>query len=229
MVVCIPRTRNVNSATARTDVSLQPMAATGTRQERKERTRRALLDAALGLLADRGFAGLSLREVAKQAGVVPTAFYRHFASMDELGVTLVEETMRALRTMIRDARAAPGGSTGIIRASVQTLADDVRKHEEHYWFLMRERYGGTGAIRRTIGMELRLLSGELAVDLARFDGLRTWPTEDLRMLAELIVSAMLGTVLELLEAKPEADGEIVAMAEKKLRLILLGVPNWRSG
>ena len=43
------------------------------RQERKLRTRQALLDAALELLADRGFASLSLREVTKQAGIVPTA------------------------------------------------------------------------------------------------------------------------------------------------------------
>jgi AcrR family transcriptional regulator len=204
------------------------MTAPGTRREQKQRTRRALLDAALGLLTDRGFAGLSLREVTKQAGVVPTAFYRHFASMDELGVALVEETMRALRTMMRDARGAPRGSTEIIRASVRTLADDVHKHREHYWFLMRERYGGTGAVRQAIATELRLLSGELAVDLARFDQLRTWSTVDLQMLADLIVSAMLSTVLELLENTPAADDEIVAIAEKKLRLIALSIPNWRS-
>ncbi|MFC4000078.1 TetR family transcriptional regulator [Prauserella oleivorans] len=206
-------------------------AASGTRHERKERTRRALLDAALRLLADRGFAGLSLREVTKQAGVVPTAFYRHFASMDDLGVALVEESMRTLRTMIRQARSAPDTSTGMIRTSVRTLVEHVRAHEDHFWFLVRERYGGTGAVRQTIGVELRLLSSELAVDLARFDGLRTWTTEDLHMMADLIVSAMLATVVDLLEARPrdpDTDARIVRTAEKKLRLILLGVPNWRS-
>ena len=35
--------------------------------------------------------------------VVPTAFYRHFASMDELGLALVEESFRTLRTMLREA------------------------------------------------------------------------------------------------------------------------------
>ncbi|TWH18246.1 TetR family transcriptional regulator [Prauserella rugosa] len=216
------------TAAVGTDVSWATMTAPETRNERKERTRRALLDAALRQASERGFAGLSLREVAKQAGVVPTAFYRHFASMDELGVTLVEESMRTLRTMIREARGTPGASSDLIRASVRTLSEHVRSHEEHYWFLVRERYGGTGAVRQTIGVELRLLTSELAVDLARFDGLRDWSTEDLRLLADLIVSAMFTTVLELLEARPGADTEIVAAAERTLRLIFVGVPHWRS-
>ncbi|OLT47083.1 TetR family transcriptional regulator [Saccharomonospora sp. CUA-673] len=204
------------------------MTAPETRNERKERTRRALLDAALRQASERGFAGVSLREIAKQAGVVPTAVYRHFASMDELGVTLVEESMRTLRTMIREARAVPGGSDDLIRASVLTLSEHVRSHEDHYWFLVRERYGGTGAVRQTIGVELKLLTGELAVDLARFDGLRTWPTGDLRMLADLVVSAMFSTVLELLEARPGADAEIVETAQRALRLIFVGAGHWRS-
>ena len=52
---------------------------------RKERTRADLLHAALLLLKDNSFGSLSLREVTREAGVVPTAFYRHFSSMEELG------------------------------------------------------------------------------------------------------------------------------------------------
>ena len=48
---------------------------TESRAERKERTRRAILDAALALAADSNLAAISLRQVAKQVGVVPTAFY----------------------------------------------------------------------------------------------------------------------------------------------------------
>lgn len=202
-----------------------------TRHERKERTRRALLDAALGLLADRGFASLSLREVTKAAGIVPTAFYRHFASMDELGVALVEESMRTLRGMIRSARRERNASGDMIRESVRTLYEQVRAHEDHFRFLVRERYGGGGAVSRAVAVELKLFSSELAVDLARLDFLREWPTEDLHMMADLIVTSMQATVLDLLEARPgdaETDERIVRTAEKRLRLITLGVPSWRS-
>jgi AcrR family transcriptional regulator len=39
----------------------------------------------------RSFVSISLREVTREAGVVPTAFYRHFKDMDELGLALVDE------------------------------------------------------------------------------------------------------------------------------------------
>jgi AcrR family transcriptional regulator len=200
------------------------------RQERKQRTRQALLDAALELLAERAFANLSLREVAKRAGIVPTAFYRHFASMDELGVALVEESMRTLRRMIRSARSNPRTYTHIIRASVRTLHEHVRAHVDHFRFLTRERYSGSGPVQRAIAIELKLFSSDLAVDLARFEHLREWNTDDLHMMADLIVTAMLSTVVELIEALPhdeETDALIVKTAEKRLRLIFLGVPNWR--
>ena len=119
------------------------------RQERKQRTRQALLDAALDLLGDRSFASLSLREVAKQAGIVPTAFYRHFASMDDLGVALVEESMRSLRHMIRSARKTPLASSALIARSVHTLHEHVRARRTHFRFIARERYGGTGAVSVT--------------------------------------------------------------------------------
>ncbi|HAD44143.1 MAG TPA: DNA-binding transcriptional regulator FabR, partial [Plesiomonas shigelloides] len=57
----------------------------GVRAEQKERTRRALIDAAFSQLSvERSFSSLSLREVAREAGIAPTSFYRHFRDMDEL-------------------------------------------------------------------------------------------------------------------------------------------------
>ncbi|WP_103343007.1 TetR family transcriptional regulator [Amycolatopsis sp. CA-126428] len=197
------------------------------RQERKLRTRQALLDTALELLADRPFATLSLREVAKGAGIVPTAFYRHFASMEDLGVALVEEATRTLRGMIRSARTDPDTYQGMISASVTTLHRFVRANEDHFRFVARERYAG-GPLAEAIAAELRLFSGDLAIDLARFPKLREWSTEDLHMLADLIVSVMLTTIVELLEARPGEDAKITGTAEKRLRLVLLGVPHWKS-
>ena len=62
----------------------EPRRAQGT-------TRQRLLDVTLELIADRSLASISLREVAREAGIVPTAFYRHYESMDALGVELVDE------------------------------------------------------------------------------------------------------------------------------------------
>ena len=72
------------------------------RTERKERTRRAILDATLSLCEDSSLVALSLRQVAKEVGIVPTAFYRHFDSIEDLGLALVEESFVSLRAMLRE-------------------------------------------------------------------------------------------------------------------------------
>ena len=217
-----PRTRTL------IDVTAEPVS----RQERKQRTRQALLDAALELLADRGFASLSLREVTKRAGIVPTAFYRHFTSMDELGVALVAESMRTLPAddplgaqRPRDHRAHHP------RVGPHAVRTRAGQRGATSGSCIRERYSGTGPVSRAITVELRLFASELATDLARFEYLRAWSTEDLHMMADLIVTAMLATVTDLIEVPAgdaEADDRIVSIAQKRLRLIVLGVPNWRS-
>ncbi len=82
------------------------------REERKEATRRAIVAAALKLLDDRSFSALSLREVTREAGIVPGAFYRHFESMEALGLVLIDESFRALRDMLRGRAPASSTRTG---------------------------------------------------------------------------------------------------------------------
>jgi AcrR family transcriptional regulator len=184
------------------------------------------LRAALLLLENDSFASLSLREVTRAAGVVPTAFYRHFASMEELGLALVDESFRTLRETLRSARSDPARSASVIRNSVEILADHVRANRLHFRFVARERYGGVSALRQAIRGELRLLASELATDLARFPYLESWTTEDLQMMAGLLVNAMVSTAQAMLDT-PGEEAEIITTAEKQLRLIALGVPNWR--
>ncbi|QKT14213.1 TetR family transcriptional regulator [Rhodococcus sp. W8901] len=199
-----------------------------TRAQRKERTRQALLDRTLDLLADRSFASVSLREVARAAGIVPTAFYRHFASMDELGVVLAEDSMRVLRRMLRDARRTP--STKNATASLDILVRQVRAHEAEFRFIARERYGGVTEVRRAIATELRLFVSELTIDLSRMPGLADWDVEDLEMAADLIVQAMLAAVIDLLEVERPGSADeraVIERAEKQLRLIMLGIGSWK--
>ena len=199
-----------------------------TRAERKERTRQALLDAALDLSADRGLGGLSLREVARHAGIVPTAFYRHFSSMDELGVTLAADTMRVLRRLLRDARRTPGPAGA--RQSLDVLVQQVRAHKAAFRFLARERHGGVPEVAAAISVELRLLTSELAADLGRSPGLEDWDFDDLEMAADLLVTAMLDFVLDLLAVERPGsaqESEVVTRAENQMRLILLGAAAWR--
>ena len=207
------------------------MTESRSRAERKEHTRQKLLDVTLKLIGQRSLASISLREVAREAGIVPTAFYRHYESMDALGVELVDECMRPLRQMIRDARRGVASHGDIIKGTVDVLGVQVREHPDQFRFLSRERYGGVRSVRRAIETELRLFTSELSVDLARLTAGFDWSSEDLEMTANLMVAAMLSAVLELLEVDPRHPGDeqaILVRSEKQLRLIALGMAGWRS-
>lgn len=205
--------------------------AAETRQQRKERTRQAILDAALELVAEEGLAALSLRQLTKAVGIVPTAFYRHFSSVDELGLALVDRSFASLRDMIRETRRGNPELSGVIRSSVAILVQHVHSDRTYYRFIARERFGGVPVVRRAIRHELELFERELATDLARLPHLDTWTAEDLRVMANLIVNAMVATAEDILDAppeRPEVEREIVRTAEKQLRLIVVGAANWRS-
>src|SRR5205085_11935081 len=64
--------------------------------------RSALLHAALDILAEHGVPGLTLREVARRAGVSPMAPYRHFDSKDALLAAVAEEGFRRLGQRLSD-------------------------------------------------------------------------------------------------------------------------------
>jgi len=195
------------------------------RAEQKERTRRAILDAALQLTADTGLAALSLRQVAKEVGIVPTAFYRHFDSIDALGLALVDESFAALREMLRDVRRGRPATRDIISTSVRVLAQHVEEHRDHFGFIARERAAGPPLVRQAVRHQLDLFERELATDLARLSG-PGWSSEDLQVVSALIVTAMVATVEDLLEDRPRP--EVTARAEKQLRMLMVGALHWRS-
>jgi AcrR family transcriptional regulator len=202
---------------------------TPSREERKEATRRAIVAAALRLLEERSFSQLSLREVTREAGIVPAAFYRHFESMEALGLVLIDESFRVLRDMLRGARAGKLDPKRVIESSVDILIDGVNERREHWRFIGRERSSGVTVLRYAIRTEIRLITSELAIDLARFPGLTTWSSEDLNILASLFVNSMIVIAEAIEDAADQASlDEIKRVAVKQLRMITIGVNAWHS-
>lgn len=202
------------------------------REEKKQQTRQALLDAALKLASEgAGFAALSLREVTREAGLVPTAFYRHFREMDELGLALVDDACLTLRRLIRDARVGAMGAGGLaIRTSIQTYLSYVRQHAPAFEFLVRERSGGSAVVREAIAREIRFFISELATDLRFVPHFKDFPAEDLEMIADLVVNTIASLaqdILALPEGQTRLEQDIESRAVKQLRLIFLGAGQWK--
>ena len=106
----------------------------------------------------------------------------------------------------------------------------IAERREHWRFIGRERSSGVTVLRYAIRTEIRLITSELATDLARFPELHEWSTEDLNTVESLFVNSMI-VIAEAIEDAQDASApeEIKRIAIKQLRMIAIGVAGWRSG
>ncbi|MDT9701406.1 TetR family transcriptional regulator [Streptomyces sp. P17] len=202
----------------------------GIRQAQKQKTRQALLDAALGLLEEQSLSSLGLREVTRAVGVAPTAFYRHFRSTADLGVALVEEALGSLHPMIRTTVSADGDPDERIARAVELIAGHVTAHPAHVRFIARERHGGVQSVREAIQDQLARFGEEVKRELAKDPMSEGWSDHDLLMLANLYVDQMLMTASLFLDALEEGAEEkraqVVQVATRRMRLISIGRRHW---
>ena len=199
---------------------------------RKLRTRKALMDSALELVGEgQHFSSLSIREVAKRAGVVPNAFYRHFKSLDELGLALADEVGLLLRQLMRQARLQGLAADRMISDSVDFYMSHVMDNPTLFRFMSQSLTGGSEELRAAIRNELNFFATELVMDLNRLRILTHIEKVDLDLLGHLVVHAVSGTASEILDLPPQSENLVKAIRRrtiKQIRLIFLGAVSWRS-
>ncbi|MEZ0089039.1 TetR family transcriptional regulator [Streptacidiphilus sp. EB129] len=202
----------------------------GVRQAQKQQTRQSLLDAGLHLLEHQSLSSVGLREVTREVGITPSAFYRHFRDLPELGVALVDESFGSLRALLRAIRAEQSGTDEVIDRTVDVIVQYVHENRAHFRFLARERHGGVQPVRDAIAVRFRQFAEDLAGDLALQPASEGWDPADVRMLADLYVDHAVHVAAALLEADgdPGAERRIADTARRQLRLISLGRLHWRS-
>ncbi|OUR86969.1 hypothetical protein A9Q81_27310 [Gammaproteobacteria bacterium 42_54_T18] len=201
------------------------------RKEKKALTRSALINAALQLVEEGGnFATISIREIAKQAGIVPTAFYRHFKDTNELGLNLVDELSSCLRQLIRSAREQSENSTQLINHSIRIFDEHLSSHRELFVFMTQGRSGGTPSIRNAIRNELNVFALEIVNDFSQQQSFPTLNSAQLKMVADLIVSTLAYSATDLLDLNdnPVLKTERLALLEAQCRVIFLGAAEWKA-
>jgi AcrR family transcriptional regulator len=203
-----------------------------TRSERKNLTRKGLLQAALNLIGEgRSFTSLGIREIAREAGIVPTAFYRHFRNTDELGLLLVEEVGITLRRLLREARQVGQAQSDIVRRSVLVYQQYVKHNRLLFLFISSERAGGSRILRMAIRNEVSHFTHEMAQDFRHLGAYEELSTASLEMVSGLIVTAMLAAAPEILDVppgQPLLEAEMTENFVRQLQVILLGASCWRE-
>ena len=178
--------------------------------------------AAAELGSGRSFDTLSLREVARLAGIAPTSFYRHFHDMEALGLALIEEHGKTLLTLMHRVREQTTEGRSLVRISVETLFDYIFANQGMSRMILQESMSRQSAFRPAAEKLLVTMSRDLSDFLVWDASKRGVPLGYPRLAANSTVAVLFTTGIALLDT-PEADRERhIEAAIIKVRMIMRG-------
>ncbi|GAF59325.1 MULTISPECIES: TetR family transcriptional regulator [Psychrobacter] len=215
------------------------------REQKKLQTRHAFFNAVLDLcMTGQSFSSISLRQVTREVGVVPTAFYRHFDDMESLGRALVVEELGGTLAILSDSL-----QIGRKRSFDRQIAKSIQlflymvSDQPYYWqFLVSERYGGSEAVRKAINELVKKHAQSLADDLALQPAFTHINAYDRRLLAEAGVNMFFSWIIDWLELTytEDHDDEIdlneieenkqlmLHNCTRQAQMLFYGAYNWKS-
>jgi AcrR family transcriptional regulator len=86
-------------------------------------TRQAILDAALGLFAEHGYAGVRVEDIAVESGVSRATFYKHFAERDEILAELFGQLIDPAVEIEAEGRAPEDRVLSILRQVAERMLE----------------------------------------------------------------------------------------------------------
>ncbi|MBO9651670.1 MAG: TetR/AcrR family transcriptional regulator [Variovorax sp.] len=122
------------------------------RQSRARHTSQALQDAFVRLLVERGYAGITIRELVAVAGTGLGSFYEYFASKEDLARVCLHLRSKALLMAVHDAVERNTGRPfrEIVLAVIESQADAHREHPQEWGahYLLERHLSGPEAYRK---------------------------------------------------------------------------------
>jgi len=186
-------------------------------------SREDLISAALKLIGPhRSVSTLSLREVAREAGIAPNSFYRQFRDMDELAVALIDLAGRSLRKAIGGARQRIGSDKSIVRGSVSAFFDQLRADDKLLHILLREGTVGSDAFKHAVERELEHFEEELRIDLIRLAAAEGARLHEPALVSKAITRLVFAIGATAMDLPPEKDAELIDQLSQMVRMIITG-------
>ena len=193
------------------------------RQVRSEATRRKILDAAIDVFGEVGYAAAAWGTIIDRTGMTKGALYHHFDSKESLASAIIEEGADTLLVAFRNVCGSSSPALENMIHGTFTVADVLRSDKvaraaEQLTFVLS---GFNEAATQFCGGLLELMIAEARRASAEGD-LRS--DLDPAIVSESIIGAMLGTQL-LSNAIPamEASGDLIGRTGKVWELLLSGI------
>ena len=186
-------------------------------------SREDIVEAALRLLGPhRSISTLSLREVAREAGIAPNSFYRQFRDMDELAVALIERAGASLRAIIGEARQRAQEESSVVRASIEAFMEKLRSDDRLLHLLLREGSAGSEGFRRAVDRQLSFFEDELRQDLERLAQANGTGLYEPALTARAITRLVFALASRATEQPPEALQQTTEDVIVMVRMIVTG-------
>ena len=201
----------------------QPADASPEPSGRRPVTRDTLLTAALGIVGPhRSVATLGLREVAREAGIAPNSFYRHFRDTDELAVALIEQAGEAIRKIFGDARARTAHTDSVTRTSIEVFMAQLDTPDQLLPLLLREGSVGSQAFKHAVETQLKFFEAELQQDLVRLEHAHGNTLHAPDLAARAITRLMFTMGATALDRSPADRAELIDQTVQMVRMIITG-------
>ncbi len=186
-------------------------------------SREDLIAATLKLIGPhRSVSTLSLREVAREAGIAPNSFYRQFRDMDALAVALIDLAGRSLRQIIGEARQRASSDRSIVRSSIEAFMEQLRADDKLLHVLLREGTVGSDAFKQAVDRELNFFEEELRIDLIRLAAADKSTLHEPALVAKAITRLVFAMGATAMDLPPEKDPELVEQLSQMVRMIITG-------
>jgi len=194
--------------------------------------KRRLIDAALRLAAERrSFAALGLRELAREAGLNPNTFYRHFRDMEDLAVTALAEVSDELRPMLRAVRwaAARDNPQEVATRACDAFFAYARAHADAFIVGLCGITGPQPALREAIRALLAAIAAEMAEDIERLELCPALSRAALDDFSGYVVSHLFHASGDYLEAGAAERKRLAQQATQLIRWLLVDAVGATAG
>jgi AcrR family transcriptional regulator len=186
-------------------------------------TKEELFQATLNLIGpQKSIASLSLREIAREAGIAPNSFYRHFKDIDQLAIELIDQAGIVLRQIIREARMQASLEHSIIRSSVEIFIQQLDVDEGYLSLLLREGYTGSASYKAAVERQLNSFEQELQDDLVRLEKLKGYQIARPDLVAKAITQLVFNMGAKVIDLSIEKRTEIAHQTMLMIRMIIVG-------
>lgn len=182
-----------------------------------------LIAAALQLVGpERSISTLSLREVAREAGIAPNSFYRHFRDIDELAVALIELAGVTLRKILSEARQRATTEPSVVQGSIEVFMEQLHSGDGFLPMLLREGKVGSEAFKAAVERQLCFFEDELQQDLVRLEQAHGNKLNQPALAARAITRLVFAMASVAMDQPPAEQQRLMADTMTMIRMILAG-------